>query len=132
MSFSRRVIEVEKGSAQRARKNGEEGKRGSENSQSGIDGTRELSERRDETDRSLLDLLVRIGAAEATGNGSESSCDSALCDEETDVREQERRGGRETKEKNDRGREEEGEDRSQYRTMREDFLALTRQLIIDP
>lgn len=40
-----------------------------------IDGTRKLSERRNESDATLLDLLVRIGATEATRDRSERSCE---------------------------------------------------------
>lgn len=44
--------------------------------QSGIDTARELSERRNESYATLLDLLVRVGAAEAARNGTEKSSEA--------------------------------------------------------
>lgn len=46
--------------------------------ESRIDGTRELPERGNESDASLLDLLVRVWAAEATRDRPKGSCDTSL------------------------------------------------------
>lgn len=50
--------------------------------QSGIDRARELTKRRDQTDTSLLNLLVGVRAAEATRDRSERSRDGTLRERE--------------------------------------------------